>query len=298
MQRLAELGVKQRFEKTRDLKTFPSLFMSTDTKIKVTDLHFAYMDKPVLKGISLSIELGEFVGLIGPNGSGKTTFFRILSGVLRPQRGTIEINGRRIGSYHRKDLAQLIAVVPQETVVTFPFSVTEIVLMGRAPYLKGLAFEKTSDLEIVRKSLEETDVLPLADRLISELSGGEKQRVIIARALTQEPQIMLLDEPTSFLDIKHQLDVYDLLHRLNMERRMTVIAVSHDLNLAAQYCSRILLLNNGQVVSDGSPEKVITEENISEVYGAEVLIEKNEVIGSPFVIPLSASAKKVLKLTS
>jgi iron complex transport system ATP-binding protein len=240
--------------------------------IQTNNLTFAYKDKPVLDGVSLSVERGEMVGILGPNGSGKTTLLKIFSAVLKG-RGDVKVNGRSIETYRKRELSRLFAVVPQESQILFPYTVAEIVLMGRASYHSPLALEGKKDLEVARASMELTDSLPFSDRYLHELSGGEKQRVIIARALAQEPEILLLDEPSAFLDLKHQVQVFELMRRLNREHRLTIVAALHDLNLAALFFPRLVMLRDGKVYRDGSPKEVLTEETIEEIYGIHVRIQ-------------------------
>ncbi len=240
--------------------------------IRTDSLTFTYKDNPVLDGVSLSIEKGEMVGILGPNGSGKTTLLKIFSAVLMGQ-GEVKLNGRNIETYGKRELSRLFAVVPQENQIHFPYTVAEIVLMGRASYHSPLALEGKRDLEVARASMELTDSLSFSDRYLHELSGGEKQRVIIARALAQEPEILLLDEPSAFLDLKHQVQVFELMRRLNREHSLTIVAALHDLNLAALFFPRLVMLRDGRVYRDGSPKEVLTEETIEEVYGIRVRVE-------------------------
>lgn len=240
--------------------------------IQTDNLAFAYKDKGVLDGVSLSIEKGEMLGILGPNGSGKTTLLKILSGVLTGEGG-VKINGETIRSYGRRALSRLCAVVPQDNHVSFPYTVAEIVLMARASHHNPLAFEGEADREVARRSMQLTGTLPLAERYLHELSGGEKQRVIIARALAQEPEILLLDEPSAFLDLKHQVHVLELLRRLNRESRITIVAALHDLNLAALFFPRLMMLRDGKIYCDGPPSEVLTEKTIDEVYGIRVRVE-------------------------
>ena len=250
--------------------------------IRTENLTFAYKDKSVLDGVSLSIEGGEMVGILGPNGSGKTTLLRIFSAVLRG-RGEVKLNGRNIETYGKRELSRLFAMVPQESQVLFPYTVAEIVLMGRASYHSPLALEGRKDLEVARASMELTDCLPFSDRYLHELIGGEKQRVITARALAQEPQILLLDEPSAFLDLKHQVQTLDLMRQLNRERQLTIVAALHDLNLAALYFNRLVMLRDGKIYRDGSPGNVITEETINEVYGIPVRVQQDSSAARPQV---------------
>jgi iron complex transport system ATP-binding protein len=254
--------------------------------IETRDLSFAYKDRAVLHTVSFSVEKGEMVGILGPNGSGKTTLLRVLSAVLGAQ-GEIKLNGRKIATYGRRELSKLFAVVAQESHVNFPYTVAEIVLMGRASYHSPFALEGKKDLEVARATMELTDCLFLSDRYLHELSGGEKQRVMIARALAQEPEILLLDEPSAFLDLKHQVQVFELLRRLNRERGLTIVGALHDLNLAALFFSRLVMLREGKIYRDGSPREVLTEKTIDEVYGIRVRVEPDPSGEKPqlFVCP-------------
>jgi len=258
------------------------------TIVQAKEIGFRYTKEWVLNNISFAIGKGEFWGIIGPNASGKTTLLKIINRILVPQEGTVFINGINIKEMKRDALARLVAVVPQEAPLIFPFSVEEIVLMGRAPHLGKLRLEGKKDYEIAHRSMEMTDTLGFACRSIGELSGGERQRVLIARALTQEPQIVLLDEPTSFLDIKHQVNFFNLVKTLNKEDGLTVISVTHDINLASLYCDRIILLDRGNIHCIGTPEEVISESNIRKVYGTEVLVDRNPQAGLPRVTLVAA----------
>jgi iron complex transport system ATP-binding protein len=242
--------------------------------IESRNLSFAYKDRAVLFGISMSVATGEMVGILGPNGSGKTTLLNVFSGILSG-RGEVELNGKNIEAYGRRELSKLFAVVPQESRINFPYTVAEIVLMGRASYHSAFALEGKEDLDVARASMELTDSLILSDRYLHELSGGEKQRVMMARALAQQPEILLLDEPSAFLDLKHQVQVFELLRRLNSERGLTIVAALHDLNFAALFFPRLVMLHEGRIYRDGSPTEVLTEKTIEEVYGIRVRIERN-----------------------
>ena len=255
--------------------------------IEAREIKYRYSTDWVLNDLSLTVEQGEIAGIIGPNGSGKTTILKLMSKVLRPEAGNVWLMSKNIASMKQREIAKLVAVVPQGTSIAFPFTVREIVLMGRSPHLGLLQMERESDMRIADNAMALTDTLEFADRSIDELSGGERQRVIVARALAQEPKVMLLDEPTSYLDINHQVEIFDLIKRLNSERDLTVVIVSHDLNMAAEYCDRLILLKNGRVYKDGSPREVITEADIREVYEANVVVSDNAVTGAPHIIPVS-----------
>jgi len=240
--------------------------------IRTENLVFAYKEKPVLDGVSLSIESGEMVGILGPNGSGKTTLLKIFSAVLSG-RGEVKLNGRAIETYSKRELCRIFAVVAQENQIHFPYTAAEIVLMGRASFHSPLALEGKRDLEVARASMQFTDCLFLSDRYLHELSGGEKQRVIIARALAQEPQILLLDEPSAFLDLKHQVQILELMRQLNREQGLTIVAALHDLNLAALFFPRLVMLRDAKIYREGTAKEVLTEKTIEEVYGIRVRVE-------------------------
>ncbi len=249
--------------------------------IELRSVSFRYREDWVLKDLSFQIGRGEFLGIIGPNGSGKSTLLKILSSLLIPQKGELFYEGVLLRKMNRIDIAKKIAVVPQETHLLFPFKALEIVLMGRSPYLGPLLFERTIDLEIAKKAMEWTETLPFSERPMDELSGGERKRVFIARALAQEPEVILLDEPTSNLDIHHQLDFLELILNLNHERRLTIVMASHDINIASEFCERLVLLQQGRIYKMGTPQEVITQENIEEVYGCETWVDQHPVSKMP-----------------
>ncbi len=249
--------------------------------IEVNSISFRYHEEWVLREVSFRVEKGEFVGVIGPNGSGKTTLLKLLYRLLAPQRGEILFELVPMKKMDRRDIAKRIAVVAQETQLLFPFSVLETVLMGRSPYLGHLMFESEKDLEIARKAMEWTKILPFSERPVEELSGGERKRVFIARALAQEPDVILLDEPTANLDIQHQIDFLDLILTLNRERGLTIVMASHDMNIASEFCDRLILLQGGRIYQTGTPEEVVTKENIEGVYGCEVWIDRHPISGMP-----------------
>ncbi|MFH1929973.1 MAG: ABC transporter ATP-binding protein [Pseudomonadota bacterium] len=244
---------------------------------------FTYGSLWALKGIHLDIPAGELVGILGPNGSGKSTLLKIMDGVLVPQEGEVQLKNRALSGFKRSALARKIALVAQETSFRFAFSVLEVVLMGRFPHLTRLQFEGKRDIEVALLALEAMHAVNLAERSIHELSGGEKQRVLIARALAQEPELILLDEPTSFLDIKFKREIYELISSLTSEKGLTVVVVSHDIDLAAQYCHQLVILKDGHLFSIGTPENVVTTSNIETVYDCPVLVDRNPATGSPRV---------------
>ena len=260
--------------------------------LKLTGVTFGFGRKEtavqslVLKNVSLTIESGEVLGILGPNGSGKSTLLKILMRILVPQQGTIEWFGQPLDAFSQADIARHVAFVPQETQQAFPFTINEMVLMGRYPHhgrTWGLGWEGSHDRAVAMQAMRDLDVAHLGTRLITDVSGGERQRAVIARALAQEPEVLLLDEPTAFLDLHHQLDIARIIRRLNRERGLTVVLVSHDLNLASQYCDRLLLLREGEIVTVGSPEEVIAAASLEPVYGCSVLVDQHPQSGRPRV---------------
>jgi iron complex transport system ATP-binding protein len=249
--------------------------------IEVSSIFFRYHEDWVLQDVSFRVEKGEFVGVIGPNGSGKTTLLKILYRLLVPQQGEVFFELVPMKKMERGDIAKRIAVVAQETQLLFPFSVLETVLMGRSPYLGHLMFESEKDLEIAKKAMAWTNILPFSERPMDELSGGERKRVFIARALAQESEVILLDEPTANLDIHHQIEFLDLILNLNRERGLTIAMASHDMNIASEFCDRLILLQEGRVFKIGTPREVVTKENIESVYGCEVWVDENPISGMP-----------------
>lgn len=242
--------------------------------------------------LSLAVRAGEFVGIVGPNGSGKSTLMRALSRALPLRAGAVLLDGRSIWKVSAREVAQRLAVVPQETQIEFDFTVEEVVAMGRHPYASRFATETEQDRRAIAWALEQADVVDLRNRLVTQLSGGERQRVVVARALAQEPQALLLDEPTAYLDIAHQTGLLDMVWRLNQQCGLTIVAVLHDLNLAAQYCGRLVLMEGGRIVADGAPEEVLTVERIRAVYCAEVLVVEHPVLGCPHVVTVGGAVRR------
>lgn len=251
--------------------------------IGIQNLSFAYLEELVVDRVSLSIADGEFVGIIGPNGAGKSTLLKLIDGILQPKEGEIKLQSKPLHEYTRRQMAKMIGFVPQNFSTAFSYSVNDIVLMGRYPHLSAFASESANDYRIAERSMQSTDVWQLRQRQFGELSGGEKQRVVLASALAQEPQILLLDEPTSSLDIKYQYQFYSILQQLQQSRGLTIVVVTHDINLAARYCGRLILLKNGKVVDDGAPEKVITKKMMESVYEVEVEVLQHPQDGKPLL---------------
>jgi iron complex transport system ATP-binding protein len=255
-------------------------------KLVVRGVECYYDSVRVLEDVSFSVEAGDLVGVIGPNGSGKTTLLKTVSGVLKPRMGAVFLDSLEIHRLRRSEVAQRVAVVPQDSSATFNFTVLDMVLMGRTPYMGRMQSEDAGDLAVAEKAMKLTNTLHLAERLVTELSGGERQRVIIARALAQEPKVLLLDEPTLHLDINHQIEIMELLKRLCRESRLAVLAVLHDFNLAARYCDSLILLNRGRIAALGSCEEVLTSSNIEEAFGVKIIVKRHPATGFLYVAPL------------
>jgi len=250
-------------------------------------VRFGYNSQPVLTDVSLDIAAGERLAVLGPNGAGKTTLLKLLSGTRFPSKGSIFLDGRPLRAVPRAELARKIAVVPQDLTVPFAFTAQEIVELGRTPHLGLLRGFQPHDRRAVEHAMHLTDITHLGGRVIHELSGGERQRVIIAMALAQEPEILLLDEPTHLLDITRQAEILDLLTELNCSRGLTIVAAIHDLNLAGRYFNRLLILHRGKVLAEGTAEAVLRAEFVEEAYGGPVEIVKTGNGQAPIVLPKS-----------
>jgi len=261
--------------------------------LKVIDLHCELNGKKVLENVTFSLQSGDFLGIVGPNGAGKTTLLRTLTGILKVKDGNIWIEGKNIKEMSRRQLAQKVAMVPQNTFISFPYTVFEVVLMGRNPYLGRFEREKKEDLEKVEECMRLTQTWELRKRKVTELSGGELQRVVIARTLAQDTPLLLLDEPTAHLDLNQELEIMTLISGLNREGNKTVILVSHNLNLAARYCNKLLLLKEGKVFAKGAVEEVLTEKNIRSVYHLNALVKKHPLTGSVYVLPVATSERSI-----
>jgi len=245
--------------------------------LKIEDLRFSYKDKPVLDGVDLEIRPGEVIGIIGPNGCGKTTLLKHLNRNLHPAVGRVLLDDRDIEKMSKSDIARYVAVVPQSNEIHFSFTVRDIVTMGRMPFLEKFGGESSDDLRKIDGAMEKTNIMEFADRFINTMSGGERQRVIIARALAQTPEIILLDEPTLHLDISNQFDVLDLVKRLSAEDGLTVVIVSHDLPMVVRYCDRIVMLKDHRIFAAGPPEEVLTPENMRQIFNIDAVFEKDPV---------------------
>ncbi len=257
--------------------------------IAIKNLTWCFGERKILHDLTINIEKKKFYSIIGPNGSGKTTLLKNISKSLEPQNDTVFIDNFDLTKLKNKEIARKISCVPQNTYIDFDFSVMDIVLMGRSPHFKWFQTESEEDIKIARKAMMATNTWELREKNINEISGGERQRVIVARALSQQTDIMLLDEPISQLDIHHQIELMDTVKSLIDYRGITVVAILHDLNLAAQYSDYLIFLNEGKIISQGSPEYVLTEENIEKVYNIKVHIMKNPFTGKPHIIPIKGN---------
>ncbi len=254
---------------------------------RLENLRFAYGSTPVLRGISAAFDAGEFIAFVGPNGAGKSTLLKILAALLRNHSGTVEFSGRPLASYSPREVAQRVAFVPQETRVMFPFSVGEIIMMGRLPHRQNGLFESARDMDRAHLAMQLTDTLSLASKNFNQLSGGERQRVVLASALAQDPGVLLLDEPTVYLDLKHQIKFYDIVEKLNSERGLPIISVTHDVNLAARYARRMIAIREGQFVADGLPEEVLTPQNLYDIFEITASVIKRPDGRGSYIIPLA-----------
>ena len=269
----------------------PAPVSATTPALAARDLTYRHPGGRGVEGVDLAVGAGELVGVLGPNGAGKSTLVRLLSGVLAPERGEVRLGGDPLASLAPRERARRLAVVPQEPAIELPFTALELVLLGRHPHLAGFAFESELDLERARAALGRTGVETLADRDVATLSSGERQRVILARALAQEAPVLLADEPASFLDLRHQVETFDLLRDLADAGR-AVLVVLHDLNLAAEYCDRVVLLREGQVFAAGRAETTLTYANLTRVYDTEVYVDLNDLTGGLVVTALSRRARE------
>jgi iron complex transport system ATP-binding protein len=288
--------------------------------LRVDHIAFSYPDLPVLRDVSFDVPSGDFLSLLGPNGSGKSTLLRLLDRILLPQEGTISLQDRPLNAFHRREIARTVAYVPQEGLWVFPFTVLEVVLMGRSPYIGRFGFEQSRDIELAETVMKRVDIDHLAMKPLTALSGGERQRVLIARALCQQPRILLLDEPNAHLDIAHQIDIFKILRSEN-EKGLTIISVSHDLNLAATFSRRVMLLaanhpehrsgarfpagagegSSGKepaastIVALGTPEEVLTETNIQSVFNTRVLVDRHPQTPSIRISLIAESTREPLQ---
>ncbi len=265
-------------------------------ELRVEDLSFSFGSEEVLKNINMNIKPGVFISIVGPNGSGKSTFLKNISTYLRPQKGIVTLGNDDINKLSRKEISKRISMVPQNTSLEFDFKVKDIVMMGRYPYVDRFRGETAEDIKIVEKAMIYTNISMFSDRMFNELSGGEKQRVILAQALAQKPNILLLDEPVSHLDLQHQVEILDLIKRMSIQECKTVIAVLHDLNMASVYSDYIAILKEGKIFAEGEPQKVLCSKNIEEAFKTKVYVSNNPITGKPYIYTLSNIPKPKRKL--
>lgn len=255
-------------------------------QIGLENITVAYGEKVILENLSIEINKGEFVAIIGPNGTGKSTLIKAITDIIDVKNGIITIDGRNNQKISRKDRAKMVAVVPQEFNIDFEFNAFDIVMMGRNPHQYGKDRNPTKDYEIVHEAMVMTNTWQFREQMFNELSGGERQRIIIARAIAQQSDVILLDEPTSHLDIHHQLEILELVRALNQEKKTTILAVLHDINMAARFSDRLILLNNKGVLADGTPDFVVDEKFLGKVYAMEMLVRNNNLLSTKEVIPI------------
>lgn len=257
--------------------------------LSIRDVAHDYGRGLVLRGISCEVPPGAFLAVVGPNGAGKSTLLRVVAGLVRPAGGEVRLGGRPVGTLSRGEIARQVALVPQESLMMFAFRVLDVVLMGRHPHLSAWQFEGWAELEAARDALSRVGLDGFEERRFQQLSGGEKQRVVLARAITQAAPILLLDEPTAFLDLKHQVGIYDILHDLSTTGT-TIVTVTHDINLAGVYCRQALALREGRVVAQGPPQEVLRRDLLEEVYGVPLRVVSQSGGGLPFFAPLGKHA--------
>ena len=260
--------------------------------INLNKVEFGYGKLKVLKDINLTIEEGQFLSIIGPNGAGKSTLLKVINNIYENYDGNISIYGKNIRDYSRKELARVVSFVPQDTYLDFEFSIEEFVFMGRYPFQKRFQNDGKYDYDISYRAMALTNTLEIKDRLITQISGGERQRALIAKALAQDPKIILLDEPTSHLDINHQIEVLELLKELNKKQNLTIISVLHDLNLASRYSDKLVLLKDGKILKSGNVDEVLTASNIENAYNTRAIVELNKFTNSLFVTPIEVKKRE------
>lgn len=260
--------------------------------IEAQGVSVRYGQREAVRDVDLSVRPGEILGIIGPNGSGKSTLVRVLGGLRAPDRGAVSLEGRSLHSMGRRARGRTIALVPQETHVSFPLTVRQLVSLGRSPHTGAFGWETPRDLDVAAQAMARADVSELADRPIDQLSGGERQRAVLARALAQEPRVLLLDEPTTYLDLRHTVRLLDLVRELAKDQSLTVAVVLHDLNLAGMYCDRLALLSEGRLHAYGTPEDVLVYKDLCEVYGTDLYVAPNDVTGRIVVLPLPERLKR------
>ena len=256
--------------------------------LQIKNLYFSYeknKNKNVLKNINLDIQQGEFLGIVGPNGCGKSTLINLICRVLDYNTGEIILDDQSLKIIPQSQLARKVAVVPQESHFEFDFTALEIVLMGRLPYLSRFQLEGPGDNKLAKAAMKKTQCWDFRDKYIKNLSGGEKQRVILARALVQSPKYLLLDEPTSHLDLNFQYEILDVISNLNKRKKLTIISVFHDINLASKYCSRLLIMKDGKIIADGNPTKVLNTKILAKIYDFDIILKRHPKQGYKYILP-------------
>ena len=254
-----------------------------ETLIECRDVSFSYGGEDILTDINLNLGKGNMLGILGANGAGKSTLLKIITGILKAQNGDVLFKNKPLLSLDRREIAKKIAYIPQDPVFAFPFTVSEVILMGRAPYIGRFEFEREIDRDAAKRAMDTVGIPHLKNRLITETSAGERQLASIARALVQEPEVMILDEPATFLDIRHRSEIMNLLRRLKEERGILIIAATHDIFNAIFYFDEIVMIKDGSVFANGSTESVINRENLSSLYGIEVTVKRED--GKIFIYP-------------
>ncbi len=254
-----------------------------ETIIECSEIGFSYDGSEVLSGINLSLGRGRMMGILGANGAGKSTLLKLLSGILKAQKGSVLYKDKPLPGMDKREIAKKIAYIPQDPVFAFPFTVSEVVLMGRAPYTGRFDFERESDWEIALAAMDTVGITHLKDRLITEISSGERQLASIGRALVQEPEVMILDEPATFLDIKHRNEIMTILRNMKEERGILIVAATHDIFTALYYFDEIIMIKDGRIFAEGTTDEVVSRENLSVLYGTGVSVRKED--GKVFVYP-------------
>ncbi len=252
--------------------------------IELINIVSGYYDKKVIRNLSANFKIGEFCALLGPNGAGKSTLLKTICGFLDLSQGEINIKGLSIKKWKQKELAKILSLIPQDFQLQFDYTVEDLVLMGRFPYLNYWRNYSQKDKNIVDKTLTQLDLDKFKNKLFSQLSGGERQRVSIARALVQQTEVILMDEAFSHLDINHQIEIMELLSRINKNQNKLIILISHNINLASEYCDRIVMMKQGRILADGKPEEIVTKKNIHKLYEANLEIIRNPVSGKPNLV--------------
>lgn len=258
-----------------------------DYQIQVEKLSFSYELKKVLEQVNMNIKKGNFFCIVGPNGSGKSTLLKVISTALKPQKGIVYLESRDISHMKQRSIAKILSFVPQNTSLEFDFKVSDVVLMGRYPYVNKLKGETGADLEIMERAMQYTNTTHLRDRSFMELSGGERQRVILAQALAQEPEILILDEPVSHLDLQHQVEILNLIKKMCIDNKLTAITVLHDLNMASAYSDYIVMMKDGEVKQQGSPFETLTASNIKQIFNTDVYVSVSPVGNKPYIYALT-----------